>query len=71
LRQAKEILGETLVEEKQINICPRCGSTNIGLGRNRNVILRFFIVLIAVLLVIPLRKKSPKLYCRECKTIIS
>lgn len=70
LKQAREILGDKLVEEKEITICPRCGSNNIGLGRNRNVIVRFFVVLMSVLLLIPFGRKKPKLYCRECKTEI-
>jgi len=71
LEKSRKILYDNVEGGKQINICPRCGSANIGLGRSRNIIARFFIVLIAILFVIPLRKKPPKIYCRECKTIIS
>ncbi len=70
LEKSRIILKDKIEVEKQITICPRCGSTNIGLGRTRNVFLRIFIILIAVLFVIPLRRKTPKLYCRECKTEI-
>jgi len=71
LIRAKEILGEKSQEEREVKVCPRCGSTNIGLGKNRNIVLRFILVLLSILILIPIRRRTPKVYCRECKTEIS
>jgi len=65
--EARKLLADKLVPEKIELICPYCGSDEISLGLGKHKILKFFNILIAILIVIPLGNIKPGYYCKKCK----
>jgi hypothetical protein len=48
------------------DVCPACGSKNIGFGLGKRKILKIISVVLSVLFIIPFNSISYHRYCRNC-----
>lgn len=64
--RAREILRDKIEPDLRVQVCPYCGSKNIGLGIGKKKSLKFINILLALSAAFPMGNLKPKYYCKDC-----